>query len=114
MATTVSFITSSPHTLTGIVTSDNGVALSVARATVLAACAEGPLKALLTRTPNWTVFNLGGAQYTDVHVRELINRGAGPQADLAEFFWEATGIKCNVSVSMFQQFEIRAQHSERF
>jgi hypothetical protein len=43
----------------------------------------------------------------------LVNRGAGPQPQTAEFFWEINGIKFNCTADAFQQIEIRLQHSSR-
>jgi hypothetical protein len=114
MATSVSFSTASPHSLTALITSDDGTPVSVARATVLAACSEGPLKALLTRVTDWTVFNSAGARCADVVVRELINRGAGAQAETLEVLWEAAALKCDCDANLFEQIEIRLPHSERF
>jgi hypothetical protein len=114
MATTASFSTNSPYTLTALISSDTGVAVSIARAAVLAAASAGPLKALLTRTADWTVFNAGGTHYAEIHVRELINRDSDRQAETLEVFWEATGLKINCDSGGTEQVEIRLQHTERF
>jgi hypothetical protein len=85
------------------------------RAEVLAAAATGPLKELLTRTPNWTVFNLGGTQDVII-VRQIMNRSNPGLPHRARFVWEATGIKGEVLatfVTAALQIEIRLNHTSR-
>jgi hypothetical protein len=113
MATTVDFSAASPYALTARIDGTGGA--SILRGTVLAACVNGPLKALLTKTVDWTVFNLNGAACAQVHVRELINRssGIGANPETVEFFWEADGFKADATAAGVQQLEIRCQHSSR-
>ena len=116
MATTVTFNTATPYSLVGIVASDTGVANTATQATMLAACAEGPLKEFLSRTPvtSWPTFNLGQALCNKVRVREVVERGAVPDPKSLEFLWTATGIKFNCTAASAFQFEIRLVGSERF
>jgi hypothetical protein len=114
MATTFVLTAASPHSLVGYIVPDAGVAASLPRTDVLAACVEGPLKALLTKVVNWTVFNLNGPACERIHVRTLINRNGGPEPTLLEIYWEAAALKfnCDAGTSM-PQIEIRLQHSSR-
>ena len=116
MATTVTFNAASPHEI-AFTAAGNGGNIAVAAATIYTAFSNlgisgGPLLALLRKTPDWTVFNLGGAQCDLVQVRELINRAAGGEATLFKFFWTAQGFEADCTGTC--QVEIRLQHSERF
>lgn len=111
MASTIAFNANSAHSLI-ITTSGDGGAVSATRADVLAACAEGPLKTLLTRTADWTVFNLSQAACGAIHVREIVQRQGGADAEVFEFFWTATGIKADCDSVL--QLEIRLSHTSRY
>lgn len=84
------------------------------RAGVLAGCVAGPLKALLASTPDWTVFNLGGAQCGQVHVRNVNVGGPTPVsvASLVNIVWVANGLKAAVATGDFP-IEVRLTHTLR-
>jgi hypothetical protein len=117
MATTTNFPTSSPHSVVLEITGDGlGGSTAIARADILLACAEGPLKALLTRTTDWTVFNLGAVGARKLRVREVVDRAQ----DLVTFrgtcsalnvWWTADTLK--VLANGECQMDIRLQQSER-
>jgi hypothetical protein len=113
MATTLSFTSSSPHSLIGRIASTAGAADVLPRANVLAACAAGPLKALLTRITDWTVFNLGAPLCKAIHIREVINRSSGVEASTSEFLWLATSVKFCCDANTDLQIEIRLSHTIR-
>jgi len=107
MASTVTFNGNSPHSLTLTIVGTAG-ATTVSRSTVLAACAEGPLKALLTRTVNWTVFNM----VQPLDVREILNRVSAVDPTTFQFaFLPTTGIQVDCDGTM--QLEIRLPHTSR-
>jgi hypothetical protein len=112
MATTISFTTASPYSLVGRVSSDTGLADTALRATVLAACAEGPLKEALSRIPDWSALQLALAHV--IHVRQVVNRSSTPEPGSLEFLWTLGGLKFNVMANTTFQFEIRLVGSERF
>lgn len=116
MATAVVFNAASPHEI-AFTASGNGGDLAVAAATIYTSFSAlgihgGPLLALLRKTPDWTVFNLGNAQCDLVQVREIINRASGVAPTTFKFFWTAQGF--NTDCAGTCQVEIRLQHSERF
>lgn len=116
MATTVVFNAASPHEIAGTA-SGNGGNLAVAAATIYTSFGNlgihgGPLLALLRKTLDWTVFNLGNPQCDLVQVREIINRAAGGEATAFKFFWTAQGFNADCTGTC--QIEIRLQHSGRF
>jgi hypothetical protein len=111
MASTVTRLTSSAHSLVYTIAGTLGNT-DTARSDVLAACAEGPLKDLLTHTADWTVFNLSQPKNGMVVVREVMNRAAGgPEASTFLFTWLATGFRVSCSATI--QLEIRLSHSSR-
>jgi hypothetical protein len=117
MATSISYFSSSctPHSIEIILTGAGaGGAATIPRATLLGQCASGPLKEVLTRATDWTVFNLGSARCGEVHVRSIIDRAGGVNTGVVgvTIYWDADAI--NVECAETQQFEIRLQHSERF
>lgn len=105
---------SSPHSFQLYLMGTGGAATKT-RAEILANCAEGPLKALLARTPDWTVFNLGDVACNALHAREVINRSVNDPtpaaAGLVEFLWTSTGIKADCSGT--RQLDIRLSHTSR-
>ena len=84
------------------------------RAGVLAGCVAGPLKALLTSTPDWTVFNLGGVKCGQIHVRNVNVGGPTPVAfaSLINIVWVASGLKAAVATGNFP-IEVRLTHALR-
>lgn len=118
MATTVTAQSVSPHSiLLGVAGSGGNVATT--RTSLLGFFAtrgqpNGPLKEELARTPDWTVYNLGGAKCGRVTVREIINRpgvGLSGQAENFKFYWTANGF--NADCDQATQVEIRLTHSSR-
>jgi hypothetical protein len=112
MPTTTTIYGGSPHSLIVKMEGTGGVSTSL-RAAVLAACAPGPLKELLTRTADWTVFNLGSAGARLIQVREVLHRSSetgGIYID-GEILFQAAALKCDCNGTC--QFEIRLQHTER-
>ena len=88
---------------------------TLARALVLAGVQSGPLKELLTRTADWTVFNLGGTKCGEVHCRVAPLLGGGLVSQQARFWWEATGLKAAVAINNGSLLvEIRLSQSERY
>jgi hypothetical protein len=116
MATTCTFHTNTPHSVVASAAGTGGLA-SVSRATLLAACAAGPLWEALTRIPDWSVLNLGGALCKAVHVREVVQRSALGEATAFEFFWTAAGFDIDCTGAFGSpgvcQLEIRLSHTER-
>jgi hypothetical protein len=112
MATTISFNANSAHSLVLNITGTGGA--SKTRDQALNACHDGPLKALLTRTANWTVFMSGGTSCDKIAVREIVNHTAGLGVSSSlQFRWDATGITADGVASGMTQIEIRLPHSSR-
>jgi hypothetical protein len=113
MATNVAYLSNSPHSLTLRLTGD-GVAATPTRAAILAECAEGPLKTLLSRVADWSEFNLGGPRGDEIHVRNgmccTVDAGVPGRA----FVFTALGATVNASNGGNANIEILMQHSERF
>lgn len=87
---------------------------TLGRTAVLAGCPEGPLKTLLTRTADWTVFNLGNANCGLIHCRVSTLGSNGLISTSARFLWTATGLKAAVApVSGALLVEIRLSQTER-
>jgi hypothetical protein len=88
------------------------------RAGVLAGCQNGPLKELLTRTSDWTVFNLGGVLCGAVNCRlSSLGGTGGLTATEARFLFTATGLKAaveDVGASTSLCVEIRLSQTERY
>jgi hypothetical protein len=104
MATTITFNANSAHSLL-LTATGNGGSVSRSRADVLAACASGPLKEMLTRTGDWTQFNLTQAKNGMISVREVVESGTISGSTLLQFTWTAAGIA---------QLEIRLSHTSRY
>lgn len=113
MATTAVVFSSTPHSVIISMTSADGMPGTITRVDLLAALAAGPLKELLTRTADWTVFNLAQAGARRIHVREVVERTATAESQASEIWWTATGMTVQAAVGAYMQFEIRLQHSER-
>lgn len=114
MPSAITFLAHTPHGLVLNLIGTGGVATQ-SRTIILGMCAAGPLRELLARTLDWTVFNLGGTLCGKVHVREIVDRAGGAgtgESSPTEFFWTANGVKADCVGTC--QIEIRLQHTERF
>jgi hypothetical protein len=78
---------------------------------------RGPLYDLLARTPDWTVFNLGGTKCGWIHVRSRMANSTLANAALVVLQWTANAIQAAVQGPAGMGaiiFEIRLSQSERF
>jgi hypothetical protein len=110
MATTITFNGNSPYSLL-LTAGGAGGSVAKTRNEVLAACAEGPLKALLTRTGSWTTFNHAGVDSDRIRVRTVVECILETPSVNTQFAWTAAGIQADITGTV--QIEIRLPHSSR-
>ena len=105
----------SPHTCSFLVDGDDatlpGVIDLLASGSALQ---EGPLKALLRQTPDWTVFNLGGTKCGAVHVRSRQAQGSLTGIVLSQAFWTTSPNRFNAGIIGRTIVEIRLSHTARY
>ena len=114
MPTTVNYLSNSPHSLTLRLSSPDAVATAVPKATVLAACAEGPLKTRLSRETDWSVFNIGGPGSDELHVRSSMACTVDAGMPTYVFWFTAAGVTVNHRATGLTNIELLLQHSARY
>jgi hypothetical protein len=85
------------------------------RADVLNGCSPGPLKEVLTRTADWTVFNLNGSKCGAINCRVY---QYDRRTENTRFLFEANGLKASVGNSLSESLtiilELRLSQTERY